>query len=486
MRFPGLRLSLHRWSFRQLLVLAFLLFAVLLGASSLQAVHTLEQLTLQSRESALHSLHLSAQAQSLAERSLALERSARQSVVLDDRALRERFEAEARDLGAVVQALRSVGVSGEQQTAWQAQLRRLSQLLPGTPDSALERERLLAQQFRELASLHTAMAQRVQQTLQERSDALLTQLESSRRQLTHQVSGAVALALAMALGFGLWFTRPLRRLERAIVDLGENRLERPIAIAGPADLALLGQRLDWLRLRLVELDADKSRFLRHISHELKTPLASVREGAALLADGVGGQLSADQREIVHILRNNAALLQRQIEDLLRFNAAAFEARQLKRRPTDLLALLQAQVQAQQLQWRSRNLEVSVHAPQGSVLSEVDADKLGAALGNLLSNAIRFSPEGGRITLTLERSQGQVLMRIEDQGPGIGQADSARIFEPFFQGAHQPPGARGSGVGLSIVNEYIAAHGGRIRLLQSSETRSSGAHFEIELPHAAPP
>ena len=477
---------LNRWSFRQLLVLAFLLFALLLGASSLQAIHTLQQLTLQSRDSTQRSLRLSAQAQSLAERSLALERSARQSVVLDDRVLRERFEAEARDMGATVQDLASVGVSGAQVSAWQAQVRQIHQLLQGPADSALERERLLAQQFRELAALNTQIAQGVRQTLQERSEALVGELEASRRRLTQQVSWAVALALAMALGFGLWFTRPLRRLERAIVDLGENRLERPIAIAGPADLALLGQRLDWLRLRLVELDADKSRFLRHISHELKTPLASVREGAALLQDGVGGALSADQREIVQILQHNAALLQHQIEDLLRFNAAAFEARQLKRRPTDLLALLQAQVLAQQLQWRSRNLEVELRAPQGSLSSEVDADKLGVALANLLSNAIRFSPEGGHITLTLDRAPGRVLIRIEDQGPGITQADSARIFEPFFQGQHQPPGARGSGVGLSIVNEYIAAHGGRIRLLQSSENPACGAHFEIELPHAEPP
>ncbi len=461
-----------------------MLFAVLLGASSLQAVRTLENLTLQSRQSSLRALELSAQAQSLAERSLSLERSARQSVVLDDRLLRERFEAEARDMWATVQALAGAGVSAPQISAWQSHLRQLRGLLQGLPDSALERERRLAQQFRELAGLNAAMAQRVRQTLQERGDAQLGELEASRRRLSQQVSWAVALAVAMALGFGLWFTRPLQGLERAIVDLGENRLERPIAIEGPADLVVLGQRLDWLRLRLLELDADKSRFLRHISHELKTPLASVREGAALLQDGVGGALSTDQREIVQILQHNAGLLQRQIEDLLRFNAAAFEARQLRRRPTDLLALLQGVVQAQQLQWRSRGLQVQVQAPQGSVHSEVDADKLATAMANLLSNAIRFSPEGGRIVCTLERAPGRVRIGMADQGPGVAQADRARIFEPFFQGQHQPPGARGSGVGLSIVQEYMAAHGGRIRLRTSAENPGSGAHFEMELPHAA--
>ena len=137
----------------------------------------------------------------------------------------------------------------------------------------------------------------------------------------------------MALMFGVWFTRPLKRLENAIVGLGENRLDEVIEINGPADLALVGERLNWLRLRLSELDADKSRFLRHISHELKTPLASLREGVSLLEDEVAGPLSQDQREIAQILKHNTGLLQSQIEDLLRFNTAAFEARQLRRRLT---------------------------------------------------------------------------------------------------------------------------------------------------------
>lgn len=471
-------------SFRQLLVLAFLLFAALLGASSLQAVATLESLTLQSRDSSLQTLELNAQAQSLAERSLSLERSARQSVVLDDRVLRERFQAEARDMAHIVLALREVGVTQAQAEQWMQHRQRMTALLQGQPESILERERQLVLQFRELADLHLAMAQQVRQTLALRHAQLQADLERSRRRLTQQVSWTVALALALALGLGLWFTRPLRHLERAIADLGENRLAQPIAIEGPADLALLGRRLDWLRLRLVELDADKSRFLRHISHELKTPLASVREGVALLQDGVGGELSADQREIVQILQHQTTLLQRQIEDLLRFNEAAFGARHLQRRPTDLRALLQEQVQAQQLQWRSRHLQVQLQAA-AAVVSEVDADKLGTAVGNLLSNAVRFSPEGGQIRLALQCTDGTVRIQVEDQGPGVAPADRGRIFEPFYQGQWQPPGARGSGVGLSIVHEYIAAHGGQIRLRPSSRKGCSGAHFEIELPHVPP-
>lgn len=473
---------LQRFSFRQLLVLAFLLVAALLGAASLRGLFTLEELTLQSRDSAVAALGLSAEAQSLAERSVSMERSSRQSVVLDDRVLRERFREEARETEDTVETLAQAGVPRAQVERWRAQMRSISDLLAGPPETALERERLLAQEFRDLDRIHTAMAQSVRQALRKRNEALVNKLEASRQRLAQQVSWAIILAVVMALTFGIWLTRPLKRLERAIVGLGQNRLDQAIAIEGPADLALVGERLNWLRLRLVELDADKARFLRHISHELKTPLASLREGVSLLEDGVVGDLSANQKEIVQILRTNTGVLQSQIEDLLRFNAAAFEARQLHRQRVDLLPLVEAQVEAQQLQWRARDLRVEIETPTGTqgLKLDVDGEKLAVALGNLLSNAIRFSPIGGLIRITLSTAPGVVSIQMDDEGSGVAELDRARIFEPFYRGERQPADAvRGSGIGLSIVHEYIAAHGGRIQLLPEQP----GAHFKIDIPHA---
>ena len=474
---------LQRFSFRQLLVTAFLLVAALLGAASLRAVFTLEELTQQSRDSGLLALQLSADAQSLAERSISMERSSRQSVVLDDRGLRERFREEAEEAGKTIDMLGHEGDSLAAAQRWRQHMQSISRLLSGPPETALDRDRQLTQEFRVLDGIHASIGQQVRQTLQRRNQALVGKLEDSRQRMMQQVLWAIALAVAMALTFSIWFTRPLKRLEQAIVGLGENRLNASIAIAGPADLVLIGERLNWLRLRLVELDADKARFLRHISHELKTPLASLREGVSLLQDGVGGVLSQDQREIVQILSHNAGVLQSQIEDLLRFNAAAFEARQLRRQRVDLLHLVEAQVEAQQLQWRARELQVTVENDQPSsaaILLEIDADKIGTALGNLLSNAIRFSPTGGLIRITLGTRPGLALIQIDDEGSGVAEADRQRIFEPFYRGEHQPAGVvRGSGIGLSIVHEYIAAHGGRIELLP----KQPGAHFRIEIPYA---
>jgi two-component system sensor histidine kinase GlrK len=468
---------LQRFSFRQLLVIAFLLIAALLGAASLRALFTLEDLTLQSRDSAARALELSGAAQSLAERSVAMERTSRQSVVLDDRVLREHFRDEAREATDILTRLAREGLPSDPARQWRAHLHTLGSLLTGPAETALERERQLAQEFRELEIVNAAIAVQAQQAIQQRNKSLEGKLETSRKHLAQQVTWAIVLAVAMALAFGIWFTRPLKRLENAIVDLGENRLDQAISIQGPADLALVGQRLNWLRLRLVELDADKSRFLRHISHELKTPLASLREGVSLLEDGVAGALTHEQREIAQILRHNTGVLQGQIEDLLRFNTAAFEARQLRRQTVDLLQLIEEQVDAQRLQWRARELSVTVLGEP--IRIEADPEKIGTTLANLLSNAIRYSPLKGRVRLELSTLPSLVRLEIHDQGVGVAAADRERIFEPFYRGERQPTdGVRGSGIGLSIVHEYIAAHGGHVTLLPDQP----GAHFRIELPH----
>jgi two-component system, NtrC family, sensor histidine kinase GlrK len=471
----------RRISFRQLLVLAFLLIAALLGAASLRALFALESLTTQSRETAARALDLSSAAQSLNERSLAMERASRQAIVLNDRALRERYDAAARDAAASLDRLDGQGVSAEVVAAWRSRVDGISALLAGPPDTALDREQQVARSFRELDAIAATLAQQVRQTIEAHNRGLLERLEASRKFLGQQVIAAVVLAAVLALVFGIWLTRPLKRLEGAIVGLGENRLDEAIAIDGPADLQLVGQRLEWLRLRLVELDADKARFLRHISHELKTPLASLREGVSLLEDGIAGELTGNQREVAKILRHNTGLLQSQIEDLLRFNAAAFEARQLKRARTDLLLLVEQQVETQRLQLRARNLQVQVEGQAAPL--ELDADKVGTAVANLVSNAIRFSPDGGRIRIALSQHADHVGIDVTDEGPGVAPADRERVFEPFYRGERQPAGAvRGSGIGLSIVHEYIAAHGGRISLLPPASD-APGAHFRIELPNA---
>ncbi len=470
-------MALFRPSFRQTLLAAFLLIAGLLAAASLGGLFTLERVMSQSRAATERALVLTSDARQLADLRVAMERSARQYIVLDDPSLLRGFSQAADEATRLLDEMRRHELPDALRQQWLAQLPPIKDELGGAKASIQQREDALDAQFRALDRVNGEIADAVRVSGEQRNARLQAELEEGRTSVGQQVLGAIVLAALLAIAFGIWLTRPLKRLERAIASLGENRMDTPVVIRGPSDMRSIGRRLEWLRLRLKELDEDKARFLRYTSHELKTPLAALREGVALLEDGVAGPMTADQREIARILGHNTATLQNQIEALLRFNAAAFEARRLNRSDTDLKGLLHALVQEQRLQWQARHLTIELEGEAAPLA--VDADKLSAALGNLLSNSIRFSPVGGTLFITLASQRDLVRIDIQDQGPGVAPADRGRIFEPFFRGELQPEDAvRGTGIGLSIVREYVAAHGGRVDLLSDGP----GAHFRIELPH----
>ncbi|WP_409350605.1 sensor histidine kinase [Variovorax sp. Sphag1AA] len=468
-----------RGSFQQLLLFAFLLITALLVAVALRAVFQYDLLMTESRDAAARALTLSGGAQSLAERTAAMERAGRQSLVLNDAVLRRRFDDATRDAKQVLDRLTASGLGADGAQKWREQMEVIQGLMSGAPETALARESSMAMQFRDLDALNTNIAQQAQFLIETQNKALAERIETARIRLMRLVVAASALAVSLALAFGVWLARPFKRLQRAIVGLGENRLDEPIDIHGPSDVRRVSQQLEWLRLRLTELDADKARFLRHVSHELKTPLAALREGVSLLEDGVTGALNPAQREVAQILQQNTIALQGQIEALLRFNAAAFEARELRRERTPLLPLIEEQIESQRLQWQAQGLTVRAEGEPISVT--VDRTKLGTAIANLLSNAIRFSARGGTITMTVSGNADTAAIEIGDAGPGIADGDRDRIFEPFYRGERQPQhSVKGTGIGLSIVQEYIAAHGGRISLLPDGP----GARFRIELPRSA--
>ena len=474
---------LSKLSFRQLLLGVFLLIAVLLGAASLHALWTLDRLAAHSRDSGRHALQLTENTQRLAERSVAMSRSARQFLVLDDPAFRSRYADAWRDARLALDALAAdlPHASTAPFDAWRKYSADAWAILQspghGSPAQRAARQQALDRALAPLPAIGDQMADEVEREVERRNDILLAELDQRRGVLKGQVIASIALAALLACGFGLWLSRPLAQIETAIDRLGENRYDQAIEVRGPSDLARVGQQLNWLRQRLAELEADKARFLRHISHELKTPLAALREGVALLEDGVAGELTPNQREVAAILNQNTASLQNQIEALLRYNTATFDAQRLHRSPTDLGELLQQVISSQRLQWQAGALHVTAEGAARPLA--LDADKLSVALGNLLSNAVRFSPPAGKVHFRLGEREGRLLLDCVDQGPGVAPADAERIFEPFYQGVRQPPGARrGNGIGLSIVHEYIAAHGGVLQLLPSVR----GAHFRIELPY----
>ena len=305
---------------------------------------------------------------------------------------------------------------------------------------------------------------------------LRVEAEDARRILVFLVMVAGAAALAIAMILARVIARPIAQLDDAIRRLGRADFERPIEVGGPRDLASLGERLDWLRRRLTELEAEKGRFLQHLSHDLKTPLTALREGTELLSDQVTGPLAPPQRQVVGILRENAIKLQGMIEDLLDYQRTLHSAATLDAERVSLEPLLRSSVQAHRLAAAAKGQRLVVELAPATVWA--DATKLRSIVDNLLGNAIKFTPAGGVITLLARERQSGVEIDVIDTGPGVPVEERDAIFDAFFRGRAGASGrAEGTGLGLAIARDFVKAHGGQIEVVPDS----TGGHFRVILP-----
>src|SRR5205823_3516544 len=177
----------------------------------------------------------------------------------------------------------------------------------------------LAQGYAQLSEGAQAMLAASNRLTEREIERLQQTAAEGRKTWVYLALAAAAIAFAMAILFAVLIARPIRQLDLAIRRMGTADFTHAIEVNGPQDLRYLGQRLEWLRTRLQELETQQTQFLRHVSHELKTPLTAVREGAELLRDRVGGELSPQQQEIVRIVRENTLNLQKLIEDLLNYH-----------------------------------------------------------------------------------------------------------------------------------------------------------------------
>src|SRR5690606_11260372 len=158
----------------------------------------------------------------------------------------------------------------------------------------------------------------------------------------------IPLVVFLALTFSVFIARPIRQIDEAILHMGQGKLTRPIHVNGPQNLQYLGARLDWLRLRLLKLEEQKMQFLRHVSHELKTPLTAIREGTDLLVEGIPGNLNAKQQLIAGILHTSSMQLQKRIEDLLSFSALQADMITLVKQRVNLGEMINSVIKVQNL------------------------------------------------------------------------------------------------------------------------------------------
>ncbi|MBI3147101.1 MAG: HAMP domain-containing histidine kinase [Betaproteobacteria bacterium] len=469
-------------SFLKLILLGFLLASVPLAYALWEMASALDRLAEGSRAAVLNSAHASQASRQLLEQMTALERLVRQYMVLEDPGLLEDYARVRQEFLNTTRQLAPLGFDAVARAEIQHMVTReaalygeLSVTLAQDPNAVaqfIERYAGLTDMARSVLVAANALAEREISGLQK------TAAQGGEKSLLLAIAAGV-VALLVALVFSFLIARPIRQLDQAIRQLGRADFGHPVQVEGPEDMRYLGQRLEWLRVRLADLEEQQNRFLRHISHELKTPLTAIREGAELLRDRVGGELSKEQDEVVRIVRENSLQLQKLIEDLLHYHQTrAMEPHSVG--PVALGEVIRRVLREHKLAAFAKG--VTLEARLRPVELAADAEKLRVVVDNLLSNAIKYSPPGGAVHIELGVVGKEAVLDVVDQGPGVRSEEAERIFESFFQGKTPAEGrVKGSGLGLAIAREYVLAHGGSVGVVANTDRARKGAHFRVVLP-----
>jgi two-component system sensor histidine kinase GlrK len=452
-----------------------LLFAIITAALQIRTLATRgQQIVIESVTAARASQQLFSQIASL-------ERTARLYDVLNDRKILDSYEQEDQALSATrAKLFVNATVSTRQTLAQLAQVQRdiRTTVLTTAASNGSAVTAALAKQFSTLSALVDQVAQESNQEVDAQVASLERQTDHARVRVFMEAAGLLPVTLFDIIFLTLLVGRPLRTIDRAIDEIGHGSINNPITVKGPHDLERLGKQLEWLRLRLLEVAQERSRFLRHMSHELKTPLANIREGTELLMDGAVGELDPAQREVTAILRENGIKLQRMIENLLSFSAWQTSSRiGLETSEFRLRPVVKQVLENQQLTLLSQRVRLDVQVEDVTLVA--DRGKIRLILENLVSNAVKYSPKGGTIHIRAAAASTSIIVDVADNGPGIPKEDRDHVFEAFYTGrAAKSTAVKGTGIGLSVVLEFVAAHGGTVQIMDGEYP---GAHFRIRMP-----
>jgi len=309
----------------------------------------------------------------------------------------------------------------------------------------------------------------------------LDQAGTSAQKLAILLSAiTIGLALAISLLITRSIAKPITLLTEKTKEISRGRFEGDLHISSPPEISQLSESFNSMCQQLKMVDKMKSDFLSTMSHELRTPLTSIKEGISLLRDGIGGASGEKQKRLLNILTaetHRLIGLVNSLLDLSKMEAGMmtyhFEAGKLppliQRAMMEMVPLVEA---------KRIRLEAGTNEELPSV--NMDGDRILQALRNLIGNAVKFTPEGGRIRVSARPTNGGAEVSVEDTGPGIPQENMTTIFERF----HQVPGKstnpmKGTGLGLAIVKHIITAHGGKV-WAESQPGRGSTFIFVLPL------
>jgi two-component system sensor histidine kinase GlrK len=467
-------------SFPKLLVIGFAMVALPLIIALINNAITIDQFANRSQHAVHQAVQSTQSSRRVAELLATLERNAKQVVILGNRTPLKAYEANRASFQQAVAEFGALQLNAEQRVALTAIVSGEAQsyAVLRNPQSAAPDVVLAAGEYVKLSKHAVEIIAHGDWMIDREIEAMQQMAARAQRITFWQMLALVPVALLLAAGFTVLIARPIRQIDAALRRMGGGDFSAPVGVSGPRDLQLLGRRIEWLRHRLTELEQQKNRFLRQVSHELKTPLTALREGSELLSEEVLGKLTSEQQEVAGILRANSIELQRLIEDLLSYGAAEFHRREMRYANVEMHRVVARVLDDQSLALRARALRIAPHIDD--VVLEADFEKMRIMLDNLVSNAAKFAPEGSVVIIESRVVADQLVVEVADEGPGIPPVERERVFDPFYRGRNASGGRMpGSGIGLSIVRDYAQAHGGTVEVVD--EPNRAGARLRVTLP-----
>ncbi|MBO9489109.1 HAMP domain-containing histidine kinase [Endozoicomonas sp. G2_1] len=290
----------------------------------------------------------------------------------------------------------------------------------------------------------------------------------------------IPLSIVSAAFFIWLMSRGLNRITEAISLLGQGRFQHKVEVQGSAELVALSKKLEWMRQQLAKLEQQKTTFLQHVTHELKTPLASIIEGTELLREEIAGPVNAQQQTVLTLLNQNSERLHNMIKSLLNYNAIKIKRDHCRQLDIQVLKQTIEQHFEQRLASKQQALTWQLEQDNPCYL---DADLLEIILVQLVSNGLKFSPVQVNVTIVMTFAANSLLIAVIDGGPGVSDVEQERVFDAFYLGQQGKQNqVQGSGLGLTLVKECVEQLGGNINLTSPCQPNGGGARFDITLPY----
>jgi signal transduction histidine kinase len=297
------------------------------------------------------------------------------------------------------------------------------------------------------------------------------------------VIGVMALGLLVSVILGTWLaisiSRPVRRVTQAIYNYATDQRREPLPLTGPEELRSQIRAVNFLVEQLHSLEQARRQLLANLVHELGRPLGALRSAIHALGQGAAqdGQLLKDLTLGMDMETHG---MQRLLDDLANLYDQELGRLELDRQPIAPAEWLPGVLHPWEAAAREKRVEWQANLPPDLLPFSADPLRLSQIIGNLLNNAIQYTPPGGAVTVTASTSQEEFCLSVQDTGPGIPPEDHERIFLPFYRGDQGRRIKEGMGLGLSIARDLAIAHGGRLEL---DSVPGSGSTFTLSIPIA---